>query len=632
MPGIFGIIAKDRSKTDTLKSDFLEMGKILSHYSYYKMESYEGKGFIFGQTGIPYRNFTFIRHDTQSKRGMVFDGQMYGWRGEPLEKPAHLTAPVENIKFEKFDSLAQVPQLINGSFQTVLFDEENDYFCLATDRMGFRNWYIYEDDEVIAFAPEIKGFLALSSNKVEVDRGGMVNFFNYQFLANSRTLMKNAIRPYAAALFEVKNRKMSDLTPYYTYKYSNELDGDVDHYAKLFYEKGAELFERQIGNEPNFMMALSGGMDSRLCAHYCAESGRNINYYTHGYKKSVDVRLAHEVADVLGVSDNFYSIDMDEQNYPRLGNWTAWLVDGMTYMGCSYLNSVIEQYKEKPLEAEFLNSQFSGALNFAFGYDNSKHIIPIKDMPYEEILKRVAKIYGADYINDEYHSLFQPDVVGEMKERFYPDIEEILKFNLEAHDYFIGVMNKFTEDSKALRYMSSYDLYRYVYNWHFILIDDEIIEMHQQVPVRLNSDRIMYKRIFAKYLPDVAKVMYEKSGADLFSPPNEKYLAKKSKHTRMIYKIARLTNGMVNPYDKYNYVQLNQWYRKFPANRKYFESILLDKRTFARGYFNEAAMRTLLKKQAHGANYFGVISNLTSFELFNRYFVDREDPPVNPME
>ena len=60
---------------------------------------------------------------------------------------------------------------------------------------------------------------------------------------------------------------------------------------------------------------------------------------------------------------------------------------------------------------------------------------------------------------------------------------------------------------------------------------------------------------------------------------------------------------------------------------RFFEDILLDNRTLARGFFNKQSISHLLKKQAVGSNNFGTIATLATFELFNRYFIDGEEPP-----
>lgn len=629
MPGIYGIILKDKSKKDRLKYQFDRMTKYLTHFEYYKTEIYNGSDFIVGQIGLPFRNFPHLRYDENKKRGMVFDGMMYGWRGENLKSDPSRNAPVTNIAFERFDRLEQIPEFINGSFNTVLFDTEKDSFYIANSRFGNRSLYYYQNDELIAFAPETKAFLALDSFKREVDSEGVTDFLNYTFFTNRRTLLKDVSRIDPATIITIQNRRMFEPRRYWTYTFTEEPDGDIDHYAKLFYEKGEEILERQMGQGENFFMALSGGMDSRLLAHYCAKKSKNVNYYAHGYLKSEDVLIAREIADTLGISQQFSALEIDPQSYAKLGNWVTWLVDGMTFLHCSFLMSVIQQYPENPLEYEFLNSQFSGNVNFAYGYGSRNFIT--KDFTYEQTLKKIALTYGSSYINDEYYALFTPSIAQKMKDGFYTSIEQEMQKHLDSSEYYIIRLNKMTVDAKALRYMNSYDLYRYVYNWHMALVDDEVYELLINLPMNLAVERNMYTRLFCNYVTDLAKIRYEKTGVDLYSKPKPSFNKIKHFKDRTRYYLSRISRGKINLYDRYNYVQINQWYRQYKANRKYFEDILLDKRTIDRGYYREDTIRNLLKKQRLGSNYFGTISNLATLELFHRYFIDGDEPPVKPL-
>lgn len=628
MPGIFGIILKDRSKKERLKAQFDRMGKYLTHFDYFKIEPFDGSDFYIGQIGVPFRGYPHLRFDENTKRGMIFDGMMYGWRGESLKNDPARSAPVVNIEFEKFESLEKVPTLINGSFNSILFDVTKDCFYIVNSRLGNRSLYYYQNDELIAFAPEIKAFMALDSFKREADENGVIDILNYTFLACGRTLFKDVKRIDPATVLEIQNRRMLEPKRYWNYTFSEEIEGDIDAYAKQFYEKGEDILDRQMGQNENFFIALSGGMDSRMLAHYCANTSKNVNYYAHGYLKSEDVIIAREVAEKLSIGQHFSAIDIDPQNYAKLGNWLVWLVDGMTILHSSALMSVIQQYPEDPLQYEFLNSQFSGAINFCYGYGSEAYIT--KESSYDETLKKIALTYGSSYINEEYYSLFRPQVAQKMKDSFFSTIGVELDKHYNCSKYYINVLNRMTLDAKALRHMNSYDLYRYVYNWHFALIDDEIFEMLTKLPMKLGVDRNMYLRIYQNYVADLAKIRYEKTGVDLFSSPKPSW--KKIKHfkERTRYYLGRLSIGKINLYDRYNYVQVNQWYRQYKANRRFFEDIILDKRTFDRGYFNESAVRTILKKQAHGSNYFGTISTLASIELFFRYFIDGDEPPVKP--
>jgi len=72
-----------------------------------------------------------------------------------------------------------------------------------------------------------------------------------------------------------------------------------------------------------------------------------------------------------------------------------------------------------------------------------------------------------------------------------------------------------------------------------------------------------------------------------------------------------------------NYAHFSQWYRADTRVRNYFEEILLDEKTFRRGYYHREGIQKMLDRQRKGGNAFFTIADLLAFELFNRLFIDR---------
>ena len=99
------------------------------------------------------------------------------------------------------------------------------------------------------------------------------------------------------------------------------------------------------------------------------------------------------------------------------------------------------------------------------------------------------------------------------------------------------------------------------------------------------------------------------------------------RYSRFRYLLGRLTFGKIMLNNPYSFMQRDKWITQNRENINFYRDILLDKRTGERGYFNLPAIDTLLKKQAHGSWNYMTLSTLATFELFNRYFIDGDDPP-----
>jgi asparagine synthase (glutamine-hydrolysing) len=625
MPGIFGIIPKKHKSHEALLVQFDKMAKLLKHFDYYKIDKIASSAFLIGRIGIPYRGYGFSRNNEASGRGFVFDGYIYGWREPKLQKSFKMLDPALSIPLDDSYPLSDIPAMINGSFSIAIFDNNSKKLFLAKDRLGYRNLFLYEDDDYIAFAPEVKAFLALDSYRPEVDIEGVADFFNYAFLIGGRTLIKNVKHVYPATLIEISDNTRIKYQRYWNYGFEEELDGDSDLLASNLYDCAQGTLNRQLGDHDNFIMGLSGGMDSRALAHLISHTDKNVVYYAHGQTKSEDVLIANIVADKLGIIDNYRELRGDSECYANMGAWTAWLVDCLIDLGPCYLPSVVKLYTENPLDFEFMNSVFSGTLNFACLFGDK---IDVTDtLSPAGKLNRLRDIYGAQYYGANYFDLFSADYKDKIKASFDSHLRDEFSKYENAGIYFISQLDHFMLETRILRLSAQFDLNKYFYHDHYALIDDELFKLYLTLPLNLKVNRAVYKNMFYKLMPDMANIRYQKTGMNLYNEPSKQMKWFRSQKDLMRYYLGRLSYGKINLYNYHNYTQPDQWYRKYPANRKFFENILLDPRTLNRGYFNAEAVKMLLKKQAHGSNSFSVISSLATFELFNRYFIDRDDPP-----
>ncbi len=626
MPGIFGIIPKKRASQESLSAQFDVMARLLSHFDYYKIDKILTPTFSIGRIGIPYRGYGFSRKDESTGRGFVFDGYIYGWRISGFQNRSMSPDPALSIPLDSNFPLSDIPAMINGSFSMAIYDNKTNNLYLSKDRLGYRNLFLYEDDNYIAFAPEVKAFMALDSYRPEIDIDGMADFFNYAFLICGRTLIKNIKHIYPATQIEIDGSFNISNKRYWSYSFDEELNGDADKLASTLYESARDTLDRQLGDHDNFIIGLSGGMDSRGLAHLISRTSKNVVYYAHGQSKSADVLIAKTVADKLGITDKFRELRGDPECYANMGAWSTWLTDGMIDLGPCYLPSVVKSYTENPLEFEFINSIFSGTLNFAclFGdqIDVTNNLSPAAK------LNRLREIYGAQYFGEDYVDLFSGEYKDKIKASFDSHLlAEFSKYEY-AGRYFISQLDHFMLETRILRLSAQFDLNRYFYHDHYALVDDELFKLYVTLPLNLKVNRAVYKNMFYKLMPEMAKIEYQKTGLNLYREPSSRMKWIKSQKDLVRYYLGRLSLGKINLYNYHNYTQPDQWYRQYPANRRFFENILLDSRTLNRGYFNPEAVKTLLTKESRGSNGFAVIASLTTFELFNRYFIDKDAPPV----
>jgi hypothetical protein len=323
---------------------------------------------------------------------------------------------------------------------------------------------------------------------------------------------------------------------------------------------------------------------------------------------------------------NFNHIDVEPDCYSKLGPYTIWLTEGMAGVAASTLVSVLTRYGLDPTRFEFLNSLLNGAANFEVCYGTEADITP--DLTLEEKVHRVRNVMGLGYLTDEYYAMFNPEHREYFKSTCHPHLEEEMRRVQSAGHSFAHEKDVFALETRVHRLSLQYNLYRYFYHDHQALVDDVIVAVRNRWPMNWQVERKLYRRTFQLLIPNLAAIEYQKTGANLFSEPNPKVQTRLARHRRLRYLVGRATQGLVNLDNPNTYVHPDNWYRRFRANRRFFESILLDERTANRGYYDMAVVRTMLKKQARGSSLFGPLDGLVTFELFNRYFIDGEAAPA----
>ncbi len=624
MPGIYGVIARDRDNPPDLRHQFNRMTDLLAHTDHYRSSSREGRDFIWGQIGIPHRGYKTVRTDTSTGRQVVFDGYVYGWRGDCNSTHPETTEPISMIPLDRATDLNDIAHRINGSFNLGLYDPETDYFYLGNDRRGYRRLYYYQNEQVIAFAPEIKAFLALDSFVREVDQDAASDFFNYGFVIGGRTLLKDVRLLYRASDIRIKNRTLGEETQRWKPTYTDNAGHDPDKIVRESYDVAVDTLKRQIGNQPLGVMALSGGMDSRFVAHLAHAIGFETKMYSHGHPRCDDARIALMVADTLGANGRFRRFDIDPRCYSRLAEWTTWLMDGMAPLSASALLSVILQYPESPLEAEYFNSICSDD-GYSICYAHAHEIVT--DMPVEDQLKALGGIMGVEYLTEDYLSNFTSGFRERMENNAYRHISDEMGRIGTVGNSFPHLKDVYSFETRVHRLTLQYDLYRYFYHDHYAVCDDEMFAYRDQIPVEWLVDRKLYKRMFKDRMPEMAKIEFDKTNVDLYRRPTSAMIARKNGIKKLKYLAGRASLGMLRFNDYNTYVYPDNWYRGHSENRNFFESVLLDPQTADRGYYDMDMVEQVLTKQRRGAQDFGTIASLTTFELFNRHFIDGNSPP-----
>ena len=184
MCGIFGIFKKnDPNISDSLLE---KMGSLISH------RGHDERGFSnFNRCAIGNQRLSIIdiKGGTQpitsecQRYTVVQNGEIYNY------KEIYQELVKQGVEFRtKSDTEVILRAFIyygkkfisqlNGMFSIAIYDKEESKLYLFRDRGGVKPLFIYEDENQLAFASEIKSLLALGFKR-EVNHQALFDFFSF---------------------------------------------------------------------------------------------------------------------------------------------------------------------------------------------------------------------------------------------------------------------------------------------------------------------------------------------------------------------------------------------------------------------------------------------------------------------
>lgn len=213
-------------------------------------------------------------------------------------------------------------QHLRGMFAFALWDANRKRLLLARDRMGEKPVYLYETDESLFFASEMKALLASGLVPFELDPNAVNLYFHYQYVPEPLTPLKRVRKLDAASVLTV------DVDPwrveerrYWRMQDAPPLDGDP---AKLIREQLETVGEIVIRSDVPVGISLSGGLDSSAIAALAASKyPGTMHAFSVGYPggRENDERAdARALADHIGMP--FHEIELATgemvQTFPEL--------------------------------------------------------------------------------------------------------------------------------------------------------------------------------------------------------------------------------------------------------------------------------------------------------------------------
>lgn len=153
---------------------------------------------------------------------------------------------------------------LRGMFAFALWDIRKRRLLLARDRMGEKPLYLYQDNQRIVMASELRAILASGFPATELDSDAVNHYFHYHYVPEPMTPVKDVRKLSAGCLLSVDLHKWTiNERRYWDILESQPLDGTPE---QILREQLEETCRLTVRSDVPVGIALSGGLDSTAIA------------------------------------------------------------------------------------------------------------------------------------------------------------------------------------------------------------------------------------------------------------------------------------------------------------------------------------------------------------------------------
>lgn len=481
---------------------------------------------------------------------------------------------------------------LNGMFAFALWDERRKRLFLARDRFGVKPLYYTRLGDTLAFASEVKAFLALPEFSARPDPLALAEHFTFQNTFGERTFFEGVKLLPAGNYLLVEDGAIKQ-HEYWDLRFQPEGNVSIDDWAAGLRERFEAAVNRQLMSDVPLGSYLSGGMDTGSISAVSARRIPGMHSFTCGFRLPPGVSQMEEFFDERDESERLacllgtvhHELELGPKAMQPVLPAVVWHLDEPR-VGISY-----QVYHTAEMIGRHVKVVLSGV-----GGDELFAGYPWR---YEPILN----LKGSDFDRAYYRSWIR-FLTDEQKRDFFSDELNKSLAGFSTFDSFHEA-SRGAEGADPLHRALYFDFKTFLNG--LLLVDDKLSMAHSietRVPF-LDNELVDYvTRIPAEFKlrPHESKVVLREAMRGLL--PEETIFRRKQGFT---------------PPDQ-------TWYKG--ESLTYIRDLILGPQAIERGYFRPSALRQILDDHLHDrSNNRFLIWSLMCFEWWNRLFVDREPLP-----
>ncbi|MBN1853034.1 MAG: asparagine synthase (glutamine-hydrolyzing) [Pirellulales bacterium] len=242
---------------------------------------------------------------------VIFNGEIYNTddlRDQFCRNAILRTTGDTEVLMEAFEHYgSSIFPHCNGMFAVVFYDHAKQTLTLARDRMGKKPLYVYEGDQFLAFASEIR---ALRAFGLDLDPEQAGYYFHFGYVPAPHTFYKRLTQVCPGE--EIVVRHGVKIASRRFFQFTEIPWGHKRHidWHEVAHSLDRAVSLRRISDVP-IAAFLSGGVDSSLIMSHLVRGGSRIPTFTIAFDdpKKDESHYAAEIASYLGIPHKRIPVD-----------------------------------------------------------------------------------------------------------------------------------------------------------------------------------------------------------------------------------------------------------------------------------------------------------------------------------
>lgn len=261
----------------------------------------DGAGlFLDGALGFGHRRLSIIdlrevanqpMHSPDGRWTIIYNGEIYNFRelrAELAKSGWHFRTRSDTevlLAGAAVWGIRELAERMDGMAAFALWDRSERRLHLVRDRFGVKPLYLWRTSGRLAFASEIKAFMAHPEFSVRVNEAALREYFTFQNLFRSHTLFAGVEQLPAATILTL-DRDGERRETYWDYDFSQPQPiNDVEAVTSLEQLMG-QAVERQLVADVPIGAYLSGGLDSGSLVALASRHVPRMQTFTAGFEMS----------------------------------------------------------------------------------------------------------------------------------------------------------------------------------------------------------------------------------------------------------------------------------------------------------------------------------------------------------